>query len=128
MSGLLGRLRVGYASEIVHAFMVEDSESAIVSNVDSETGANNQRLWMLHDELLPADKFNRERSKRDSLAKSAQGSLEVFRCHILILSRRHSSSTHVSLLPPPCEEFTTSEPFFIATRVRPPGMIVIFSP
>src|SRR5262245_21119225 len=30
-------------------------------------------------------------------------------------------STHVSLLPPPCDEFTTREPFFNATRVRPPG-------
>ena len=30
-------------------------------------------------------------------------------------------STQVSLLPPPCEELTTSEPFFSATRVRPPG-------
>ena len=25
-------------------------------------------------------------------------------------------------MPPPCEEFTTSEPFFNATRVRPPGV------
>src|SRR4030095_9500142 len=30
-------------------------------------------------------------------------------------------STHVSLLPPPCEELTTRDPFFNATRVRPPG-------
>src|SRR4051794_33259185 len=30
-------------------------------------------------------------------------------------------STHVSLLPPPCELFTTSEPRRSATRVRPPG-------
>ena len=40
----------------------------------------------------------------------------------------HSSNTHVSLLPPPCEELTTSEPFFNATRVNPPGMIVTSSP
>ena len=32
-----------------------------------------------------------------------------------------SASTHVSLLPPPCDEFTTSEPFLSATRVSPPG-------
>src|SRR5262249_7756617 len=32
-----------------------------------------------------------------------------------------SSSTQVSLLPPPCDEFTTSEPSLSATRVRPPG-------
>ncbi len=31
------------------------------------------------------------------------------------------STTQVSLVPPPCEEFTTSEPSFSATRVRPPG-------
>ena len=30
------------------------------------------------------------------------------------------STIHVSLLPPPCEEFTTSEPLRKATRVRPP--------
>jgi len=29
--------------------------------------------------------------------------------------------TQVSLLPPPCDEFTTSDPFRMATRVRPPG-------
>ena len=39
-----------------------------------------------------------------------------------------SSRTQVSLLPPPCEEFTTSEPLRIATRVSPPGMMVHFSP
>jgi hypothetical protein len=39
-----------------------------------------------------------------------------------------SSKTQVSLLPPPCEELTTSEPLRIATRVSPPGMIVHFSP
>ena len=39
-----------------------------------------------------------------------------------------SSRTHVSLLPPPCEEFTTSEPLRMATRVSPPGTIVTFSP
>ena len=30
-------------------------------------------------------------------------------------------STQVSLLPPPCDEFTTSEPLTSATRVSPPG-------
>ena len=39
-----------------------------------------------------------------------------------------SSTTHESLLPPPCDELTTSEPFRNATRVRPPGTMVIFSP
>jgi len=31
------------------------------------------------------------------------------------------STTQVSLLPPPCEEFTMSEPSGLATRVSPPG-------
>src|SRR5690606_12935546 len=31
-----------------------------------------------------------------------------------------TSTTHVSFAPPPCDEFTTSEPLFIATRVKPP--------
>jgi hypothetical protein len=37
---------------------------------------------------------------------------------------RYSSSTQVSLVPPPCEEFTTSDPFFSATRVSPPGVML----
>ena len=39
-----------------------------------------------------------------------------------------SSSTQVSLLPPPCDELTTSDPLRSATRVRPPGTIVTRSP
>ncbi len=35
----------------------------------------------------------------------------------------YSSRTHVSLLPPPCDEFTTSDPLLSATRVNPPGTI-----
>ena len=38
------------------------------------------------------------------------------------------SSTQVSLLPPPCELLTTSEPRVRATRVRPPGMMVTSLP
>src|SRR5688572_24947040 len=37
-------------------------------------------------------------------------------------------STQVSLLPPPCDEFTTREPFFNATRVNPPGRTNISFP
>src|SRR5215467_13856231 len=33
----------------------------------------------------------------------------------------HPSSTHVSLVPPPWLELTTSDPFLRATRVSPPG-------
>jgi acyl-homoserine lactone acylase PvdQ len=36
--------------------------------------------------------------------------------------------TQVSLLPPPWEEFTTSDPGRKATRVSPPGTMVILSP
>ena len=36
--------------------------------------------------------------------------------------------TQVSLLPPPWDEFTTSEPLRRATRVRPPGTMVTLSP
>jgi uncharacterized circularly permuted ATP-grasp superfamily protein len=35
-----------------------------------------------------------------------------------------SASTHVSLVPPPCDELTTSEPSGSATRVNPPGTTV----
>src|SRR5271155_1017329 len=36
-------------------------------------------------------------------------------------SEHQASSTQVSLLPPPCEEFTISDPSRNATRVRPPA-------
>ncbi len=39
-----------------------------------------------------------------------------------------SASTQVSLLPPPCEEFTTSESRRSATRVKPPGSTKTSSP
>ena len=39
----------------------------------------------------------------------------------------YSSRTQVSLVPPPCDELTTSEPLVRATRVRPPGMIFTLS-
>ena len=34
-----------------------------------------------------------------------------------------SSNTQLSLVPPPCDELTTSDPFFSATRVSPPGVM-----
>ena len=34
-------------------------------------------------------------------------------------------TTQVSLLPPPCEEFTTNDPSLKATLVNPPGTISI---
>ena len=43
--------------------------------------------------------------------------------HLLATSTH--SSTHVSLLPPPCEELTTSDPRRRATRVRPPGTMTV---
>ena len=39
-----------------------------------------------------------------------------------------SFSTQVSLLPPPCDELTTSDPLRRATRVSPPGTMVTRSP
>ena len=55
-----------------------------------------------------------------------------FRTALSICATRSSPlparNTQVSLLPPPCEEFTTSDPFRSATRVSPPGTNVIFSP
>ena len=37
-------------------------------------------------------------------------------------------STQVSLLPPPCDELTTSEPRRKATRVNPPGRMEMRDP
>ena len=36
-----------------------------------------------------------------------------------LMPPRPSSSTQVSFVPPPCDELTTREPSFKATRVRP---------
>ena len=45
------------------------------------------------------------------------------------LTQRHYwLKTHVSLLPPPWLELTTSDPRLSATRVRPPGTMVTLSP
>ena len=41
---------------------------------------------------------------------------------------RPRASTQVSLPPPPCDEFTTSEPRRSATRVSPPGVTVTSRP
>ncbi len=41
---------------------------------------------------------------------------------LALLVACYEVKTHVSLLPPPCEEFTTREPRLRATRVRPPGL------
>src|SRR3546814_17746581 len=40
-------------------------------------------------------------------------------------THHQSSNTQVSLVPPPWLEFTTSDPLRIATRVSPPGVILI---
>ena len=54
--------------------------------------------------------------------RSSRGCLRSgLACHL-------SASTQVSLTPPPCEEFTTSEPSLSATRVSPPGTSSIRSP
>ena len=39
-----------------------------------------------------------------------------------------SARTQVSLLPPPCDELTTSDPLVRATRVSPPGTTSMPSP
>ena len=40
-------------------------------------------------------------------------------------AQHQERSTQVSLLPPPCDEFTTSEPSRSAARVSPPGTTVV---
>src|SRR5262249_58824867 len=42
--------------------------------------------------------------------------------------QHQTSTTQVSLLPPPCDEFTIREPSRSATRVRPPGSTRAFDP
>ena len=84
---------------------------------------------MLDEESPAVDQFDRKGPRRDPPGKPTQKALKMIGNHRkILLPPGYSSNTHVSLLPPPCEEFTTSEPFFIATRVRPPGRMVTFSP
>ena len=59
------------------------------------------------------------------LARSTQHRTEH---HALGTQPGQLFSTHVSLLPPPCDELTTNDPFRNATRVNPPGTMVTFSP
>src|SRR5690606_21766323 len=62
------------------------------------------------------------------------GALEITRAPVDALrdsrQKAHVSpaTIHVSLLPPPCEEFTTSDPRLSATRVKPPGVTYMRSP
>ncbi|KAI1691234.1 hypothetical protein DdX_22007 [Ditylenchus destructor] len=46
----------------------------------------------------------------------------------LDLGTRSASRIQVSFVPPPCDELTTSEPSFSATRVSPPGTICTSAP
>src|SRR5471032_2698712 len=51
--------------------------------------------------------------------RSARANIDYLPCAKALLS--HPSNTHVSLVPPPWLELTTSEPALSATRVSPPG-------
>src|SRR4029077_19626438 len=46
---------------------------------------------------------------------------------ISLIQNPHSCKIQVSLVPPPWLELTTSEPSFSATRVSPPGTMVVRS-
>ena len=61
-------------------------------------------------------------------SRRARGSATSSRGDRRCGSASQLSSTQVSLVPPPCEEFTTSEPSRSATRVRPPGTTVTSLP
>ena len=56
------------------------------------------------------------------------GALEIARGPVEALgdarqeAHRFTATIQVSLLPPPCDEFTTNEPRRSATRVKPPGV------
>src|SRR3981081_2536234 len=63
--------------------------------------------------------------------RPALGAFDVARHPIQMVggaAQHQASSTQVSLVPPPCEELTTSEPSRKATRVSPPGTIVTSRP
>src|SRR5437868_1585953 len=57
-----------------------------------------------------------EARHRDTALDISRGPVEIVRD-----SAEHYPSTQVSLVPPPCDEFTTSDPSRRATRVSPPG-------
>ena len=68
--------------------------------------------------------FNRLPALQPTLAAPLPLSMRVSIC----VCSKLEAMTQVSLLPPPCEEFTTSEPLRRATRVKPPGKTQISLP
>jgi hypothetical protein len=69
----------------------------------------------------------RRRKKRPppTPPRKGEGSRQgAMRAASLLNSSIYSSNIQVSLVPPPWLEFTTSEPSFSATRVKPPGTMV----
>ena len=116
--------------------VVEDE--AICHGFEASVPLEAGRLAQRGDEILPArlvgiaTGVEHEAHRDIELAHGVLGTLEIAAHPVEAVSnaRKHSrhSSTHVSLLPPPWDELTTSEPFSRATRVRPPGTICTLSP
>ena len=62
-------------------------------------------------------------------AREVLGALGVARHPIQVIGgAAQHASTQVSFVPPPCEEFTTSDPSRSATRVSPPGTMTMSRP
>ena len=122
----LNGLSIRYASELIDAFMVEDDKCTIGVDVHRHATPNHQGFRVIDSKPLSVDQFDRERTERHTATESLQFFLKGV-CFHRIVHLILPTPTYPSL-PPPCEELTTKLPFFIATRVRPPGMIVIFSP
>src|SRR5262249_29292301 len=84
------------------------------------------------DERLPAERYPARQGHREDgvdvdQPRGVLRALEVAAEPVEVVGepRQHqaassTSTTQVSLLPPPCELLTTSEPLTSATRVRPP--------
>ena len=65
--------------------------------------------------------------RRAACGLVVRGSVRALHWHRLARTI-HRSSTQVSLVPPPCEELTTSDPSRSATRHSPPGTVTTSLP
>src|SRR5208337_4628394 len=117
---LIHRLRIGFGVKL--------EEALLLARHDDE-GVPAQPVWRrrLFQQHVIVHVEN-PRGVLGSLHVTRQPEQRIRDARQHYVAQESSRRTQVSLLPPPWEEFTTSEPGCSATRVKPPGTIVTFCP
>ena len=106
-----------------HVLLATDFESFTeqrlrVENIDHDIPGRLGPLRNIHDEVVVSLHQSRRVLRPLQISGHPVKPLSNAREH----AHAWPSTIQVSLLPPPWEEFTTSEPFLSATRVKPPGV------